>query len=178
MLEILKAIRYRNLEEGRRVLRQALPDFSGDIFDDGGAEPQGLLAVIPQDRLPEELFYRLFDIRKGTFVEVEKIPYAGYGPPAHEDDYMGFIAENRAYVLKGCRYAIEIENCPYGARDIHHLEALVHDNLHPINPEHLARKLDLPADWDFCDLLLLIAEGRYTGDEIDRLTHQSIHGPP
>lgn len=116
----------------------------------------------------------MFDLKTGTLVEVERIPYSGFGPPAEESTYMGFVHEEVAYVLKGCRIPIEIEHCPQGARDIHHLEALVLDRAHPLNREDLSRRLQLPRDWDFEDLFELIAEGRYTGEQIDRLIHQGI----
>jgi len=54
----------------------------------------------------------LFDQKSGTSVKVERIPYSGYGPPAEEPDYMGFISEKIAYVTQGCRLPIEIKDCP------------------------------------------------------------------
>ncbi|MDA2928539.1 hypothetical protein MYX84_01110 [Acidobacteria bacterium AH-259-O06] len=173
MKKVLKAIRYKNLDEAQRVLKE-MDDAERDVLDDGGEEPQGLLAIVPEDRLPEEKFNRLFDTKKGTLVQVEKIPYPGYGPPAEERDYMGFVSENVAYVLKGCRLPVEIDNCPQGAKDIHHLEAMVMDHQHPINRDQLARKLELPPGWNFEDLFTLILEGRYTAEEIDRFIHQGI----
>mgnify|MGYP000949155006 CR=1 FL=1 len=123
--ELLQAVKYRNLREAREVLAQIMDNPSlRDIFDDGGEPPQGLLTVITEDRLPEEVFYRVFGIRKGTMVNVEKIPWSGFGPPAEEESYMGFISEECAYVLEGERLPIEIISCPLGARDIHHLEAI------------------------------------------------------
>ncbi len=174
--EGLKAIQYRNLEEARQVLKRViLEKTSGrDPFEDAGSEPQGLLAVIPEDRLSEEDFYRLFEARKGTLVEVEKIFFSGYGPPAEEDEYMGFVGEQIAYVLKGCRFPIEIRTCPQGARDIHHLEALVAEYQHPLNRSDLAQKLGLEENWDFVDLFDLLAQGRYSAEELDRLIHQGI----
>lgn len=170
--EILQAIKYRNLKEAREVLAEiAGENETEDIFDDNGEAPQGLLTVIPEDRLSEEKFYRLFGIKKGIMVTVERIPYSGFGPPAEEDGYMGFISEECAYVLEGERLPIEIFSCPLGARDIHHLEAMVRDNEHPLNREHLGKKLELPPDWDFEDLFELITEGRHTGEELDRLIH-------
>lgn len=173
MRETLKAIKYRNLDQALEALAHCI-DSPPPIFDDGGQEPQGLLAVTPEDRLPEEVFYQLFGLKEGVLVEVERIFYSGYGPPAEETDYMGFIADNLAYVLVGCRYAIEIDNCPAGASDIHHLEALVMDHEHPINRDHVAEKLRLPMSWDFDDLFDLVIQGQYTGEEIDRVIHQGI----
>lgn len=54
---LLKAIQYRNLDEARKVLsRVADQEVVRRVFDDQGEEPQGLLSVIPEDRLPEEMF--------------------------------------------------------------------------------------------------------------------------
>lgn len=171
----IKAVRYRNLDEARKALREALGrDPSRDPFDDGGAEPEGLLSVIPEDRLDEEEFIRLFGLQKGVLVEVEKIAWSGFGPPAEEDDYMGFTSENVAYVLLGCRLPIEISDCPLGAKDIHDLDFLVLDGQHPIDREDLARRLDLSPDWDFEELLDRIADGSLTADEIDRAIHLGI----
>lgn len=173
MTEVLKAIRYKNLEEARQALQEI--DFSDkDIFNDHGSEPQGLLSAVPEDCLPEEEFYRLFDLKRGTLVEVEKIRYSGYGPPAEEPDYMGFISRKTAYVLKGCRAPVEIENCPQGAQDIHHLEALILNGRHPIDRQQVAGKLQLGEEWDFDDIFQLILAGEYTGEEIDRLIHRGI----
>ena len=169
---VIKAIRYRNLDEARRLLKEAACPI--DPFDDGGSEPQGLLAVTPEDRLPEENFFRLFGAKKGILVEVEKIFYSGYGPPAEEEDYMGFVTEKVAYVLKGCRLPVEIDNCPQGAHDLYHLEALVMDQKHPLNRQDLQKRLQLKPDWDFQEILELIVEGKYTAREIDRLIHQGI----
>lgn len=174
MSEILRALKYRNLDTAIQVLKEAGIELAG-VFDDGGAEPGGLLSVIPEDRLNEEDFYRLFGAGKGTLVQVEKIPYLGYGPPALEENYMGFTAEGVCYVLEGHRLAVEIENCPQGARDIHHLEALVLDELHPLDRAYLARKLDLAPDWDFEDLFDLIVEGKTSAQEIDRFLHMAVH---
>lgn len=175
MEQVIRAIRYRNLDEARKILRDFLLNrANSDIFDDGGIEPQGLLAVVPEDRLSEEEFHRLFESKKGILVEVEKISYSGYGPPAEEEDYMGFATENAAYVLKGCRFAVEIEACPQGARDIHHLEALVMDHQHPLNHEDLGNKLRLGPNWDFVEVFTLISEGKYTAQEIDQLIHKGI----
>ncbi len=173
---MLQAIKYRNLKEAREALTEAMDNPAlRDIFDDGGEDPQGLLTVIPEDRLPEEIFYRLFGTKKGIMVNVELIPYSGFGPPAEEEDYMGFISEECAYVLEGGHYPIEIVSCPLGARDIHHLEAMVRDNEHPLNREYVEKKLKLPPDWDFDDLFELIVEGNYSGEELDRLIHQGIN---
>lgn len=167
---VIKAIKYRNLDEARSVLKETIVN----PFDDGGTEPQGLLAIIPEDRLPEERFYRLFDEKRGILVEVEKIFYSGYGPPAEEEHYMGFVAENVAYVLKGCRLPVQIDHCPQGAHDLYHLEALVVDGQHSLNREDLRRRLQLTLDWDFEEIFELILEGRHTAQEIDRLIHQGI----
>lgn len=172
MAEILKAIRYRHLDEARKMLIEAGHD--PGLLKDGEVEPQGLLAVVPEDRLPENKFYTLFDLKKGILIEVEKISYSGYGPPAEEEDYMGFVEENVAYVVKGCRLPIEIENCPQGAKDIHHLEAMILDREHPIDRQHLARQLQLSAGWSFEELFNLIGQGKYTAEEIDRIIHQGI----
>ena len=70
MSETLKAIKYENLDHALRALSEVM-ELPAPIFDDAGEEPQGLLAVVPSDRLPEETFYQLFDIKKGILVEVE-----------------------------------------------------------------------------------------------------------
>lgn len=168
----MKAVRYKSLDEARRALREALqchdlPDF----FDDEGEEPQGLLSVIPEDRLPVEDFVRLFSLDKGVLVEVERVPYSGYGPPAEEDDYMGFASERTAYILAGCRLPIDIEGCPLGAADIHQLEAMILDGEHPFDGERLARRLGLPDGWSFDSLFDAIAAGHLTAEEVDRAIH-------
>ena len=174
--DFFQAVQYRNIKEAREALADASEDREiKDILCDGEDDPQGLLTVIPEDRIPEEVFYRLFGIAKGSMVTVEKIPYSGFGPPAEEEDYMGFISEESAYVLEGEHYPIEISNCPLGARDIHHLEAMVSEHEHPIDRRHLEKKLDLPEDWDFEELFELIADGRCTGALIDRLIHEGIN---
>ena len=174
--ELLQAVKYRNIKEAREVLSSVMDDPSArDIFDDNGEEPQGLLSVIPEDRLPEEVFYRLFGVKKGSMVNVEKISYCGFGPPAEEEDYMGFISEECAYVLEGEHLPIEITSCPLGAKDIHHLEAMIRENEHPIDRDHLTKKLDLPSDWEFEDLFELITEGKYTGEELDTIIHSGIN---
>jgi hypothetical protein len=174
MTGLVSAVRYRNLDEARQVLKEVSAGVSPEIFDDDGQEPQGLLAVVPMDRIDEETFFRLFEQKKGAAVEVEKIPYSGYGPPAEETEYMGFVSEKVAYVIRGSRLPIEIEGCANGATDIHHLEALVLDQLHPLHREDLARRLELAADWDFEDLFELIAQREITAQEIDQLIHQGI----
>lgn len=172
----LKAIRYRNVDEAREVLKKAMPGESfQEIFDDDGEEPQGLLSVICEDQLPEEVFCRLFDMGTGTLVEVERIPYEGFGPPAEEEDYMGFLSRKTAYVLGGCRLPVEIESCSFGARDIHHLGAMVLDGEHPVDRDDLATRLDLPDDWDFDDLFDLILIRRISAQEIDEIIHRGIH---
>jgi len=175
MAALLKAIQYRNLDEARDVIASNLsPPPEEDIFDDGGDEPQGLLSIIPEDLLSDENFHSLLDGQKGTLIEVERIEFSGFGPPADEENYMGFISKGRAYVIAGCRYPIEILNCPLGARDIHHLEAMVLDATHPLNSEDLAGRLELPSDWDFDHLFDLIVDGQLTAEEIDRLIHMGI----
>ncbi len=171
MDQILKAIRYRNLDEARKILGD-VGIGEAEILDDGGMEPAGLLSVVSEDRLGEEEFLRLVGAGVGTLVEVEKISYSGYGPPAEEADYMGFVSEETAYVLAGRRLPVEIENCPAGARDLHHLEAMVLDRLHPLDREALAGQLGLSKAWDFEELFELIASGETTAGEIDRLIHR------
>ena len=172
-MDFVKAIRYKTIAEAKWALAEVL-DGSSQFFDDGGEEPQGLLTVVPEDEIGEEVFYRLLDGRQGILLEVEKIAYSGYGPPAEDEDYMGFISRNIAYVLKGCRLAIEIKKCPQGAQDIHHLEAMIQDSEHPIDPEQLARRLELPSNWDFDHLFELILQGQSTAEEIDQLIHRDI----
>jgi hypothetical protein len=174
MSVLISAVKFKNLDEARRVLREVSGRPDLEVFDDAGAEPQGLLAVVPEDRVDEETFYRLFGQKRGASIKVERIPYSGYGPPAEEPDYMGFISEQTAYVVKGRRLPIEIENCPDGATDIHHLEALVMDRLHPLNRADLAKRLDLSRNWDFDDLFDLIVKGQLTAQDVDRLIHQGI----
>jgi hypothetical protein len=173
MSKSIRAIRYRNLDEARQALKEAIGT-SRDIFDDGGEEPQGLLSVIPEDRLPDEEFVKLLDVKKGVLIDLERLSYSGFGPPAEEQAYMGFVNEKTAYVLVGRRLPIEIDNCSFGARDLHHLEALVLDQVHPINREDLADRLKLGDEWDFDNLFDLIVEGGYSATEIDRLIHKGI----
>lgn len=175
MPDTLKGIQFKSLDEARELLKETGTSGSHpDILDDGGDEPQGLLSVIPEDRLPEEKFFRLFDHGKGTLVELERIEYAGYGPPAEEADYMGFVSEQCAYVLAGRSYSIHIQNCPYQARDLHHLEAQILDREHPLNREYVAETLQLDPDWDFDDLFELVASRAYTAEQLDRIIHQGI----
>ncbi|MEE8586487.1 MAG: hypothetical protein V3T83_16720 [Acidobacteriota bacterium] len=175
MTTFLKAIRFKNLDEAQQVLSGFVsPQEVAQALGDEGREPQGLLSAVTEDRLPEEVFCRLLDERKGLLIEVEKIGYSGYGPPAQEQDYMGFVKRRTAYVLRGRRWKIEIRKCPQGARDIHHLEALVLDRQHPLNRPDLARRLDLSEDWDFEDLFGLIAARQYSAQELDRLIHRGI----
>ena len=169
----IKAIRYKNYGEAKNALSEVM-DGASKLLDDDGREPQGLLTVVPEDEIGEELFYRLVDVRKGTLLEVDKISYSGFGPPAEEEYYMGFISRKIAYVLKGCRLEIDIKKCPQGAQDIHHLEALIMDKEHPIDPEQLAKRLELPSNWDFDYLFELILQGHTTAEEIDRLIHRDI----
>ena len=175
MATVLKAIRYKSLDEAQEVLSGYLSALEVEqAWDDEGKEPQGLLSAITEDMFPEEIFYRLLEAKKGVLVEVEKIGYSGYGPPADEQDYMGFIKRQTAYVLRGCRLKIEIRKCPQGARDIHHLEALVLDRQHPLNRPDLAKRLELSEDWDFEDLFDLIAARQCSAQELDRLIHRGI----
>lgn len=172
---VLKAIIYKNLDEARQVVAQ----FVGEsvalaIFDDDGEEPQGLLSAVPEDRISEEAFYKLFGTGKGTLVEVERVSYSGYGPPADEKDFMGFVADRCAYVMKGQLIPIAISHCPLGATDIHHLDAMVLDGSHPLNREHLAAELGLDEDWDFDHLFELICEGNQTAEDIDQLIHKGL----
>lgn len=172
---IQKAIIYKNLDEARETVAQVVDRSAAQaVFDDDGEEPQGLLSAVPEDRLPEEDFFRLFGIKKGTLVEVEKIPYSGYGPPADENDYMGFVADKCAYVMRGRSLPIAIETCPLGATDIHHLDAMVLDGAHPLNRSHLAAELGLPEDWDSDLLFDLISEGKQTAEDIDQLIHKGL----
>lgn len=169
--EILKAIQFPNLDAARRALTSLDPPADETVFDDGGEEPQGLLSVVTEDLVGEEAFYRLFDGESGTLVEVEQISYSGFGPPAQEADYMGFVTREVAYVLAGRRLPIEIVGCPCGARDIHHLEAQVLDGEHPLERGALQHSLELPEDWNFEDLVDRIAEGQLTAQQIDDLLH-------
>ena len=153
-MKFIKAIRYKNIDEAEAALAEVM-DEPPRLFDDDGEEPSGLLTVVSEDDIGEDLFYRLVDGRKGILLEVERIAYSGYGPPAEEEDYMGFINQNIAYVLKGCHLPVEITNCPQGARDIHHLEAMIMGNEHPIDSEQLAKRLELPPNWDFDHLFEL-----------------------
>lgn len=172
---ILKAIRYKNLDEAREMVSRVLGRAAAEaVFEDAGGEPQGLLSVVPEDRMSEEAFHQLFGFEKGTLVEVERIAYSGYGPPAQEMDYMGFVAEQCAYVMKGRILPIAIEGCPLGATDIHHLDAMVLDGTHPINRAHLSSELGLAEDWDFDLLFEMISEGHFTAVEIDRVIHKGL----
>ncbi len=174
MTEILKAVKFRNLDEARQVLAQVISP-APEIFDDEGEEPGGLLSIIPADRIGEEEFLKLFDVGKGVLVEVEKIPYSGLGPPADERDYMGFVHERLAYVLKGRRLPIEIESCSFGAVDFHHLDLLVLDGAHPIDREKVGVHFGLAPDWTFDDLFELIQDRAATAQEIDNVIHRGIH---
>jgi hypothetical protein len=172
-MKFIKAIRYKNIDEAEAALAEVM-DEPPRLFDDDGEEPSGLLTVVSEDEIGEDLFYRLVDGRKGILLEVERIAYSGYGPPAEEEDYMGFINQNIAYVLKGCHLPVEITNCPQGARDIHHLEAMIMGNEHPIDSEQLAKRLELPPNWDFDHLFELILQGHSTAEDIDQLIHRDI----
>ena len=172
-MKLIKAIRYKNIDEAEEALSTVM-EGAFRLFDDDGEDPQGLLTVVPDDEIEEKLFYRLVDARNGILLEVEKIAYSGYGPPAEEEDYMGFISRKIAYVLKGCCLPIEIKKCPQGAQDIHHLEAMILDREHPIDPEQLAKRLELPSNWDFDHLFELILQGNSTAEEIDQLIHRDI----
>ena len=175
MTTLIKAIQYRNLDEARSVFEDSHESpLEKDMFDDDGEEPQGLLSIIPEDLLSEEGFHKLFDSGRGTLIEVERIEYSGFGAPADEVNYMGFVSRECAYVVKGCHYPIEIADCPHKARDIHHLEALVLDAVHPLNAADLAKRLEIPENWDFDHLFDLIADGQITAEEIDSLIHLGI----
>jgi hypothetical protein len=174
MTELLKAVKFRNLDEAKQVLGQLVSP-APDIFDDGGEEPEGLLSIIPEDRIGEEDFLKLFDLGKGVLVEVERIHYSGLGPPADERDYMGFAHERLAYVLKGRRLPIEIEDCSFGAVDFHHLDLLVLDGDHPIDVDKVGTHFGLAPDWTFDDLFELIRDGAATAQEIDKVIHLNIH---
>ena len=119
-----------------------------------------------------EVFYRLFDAGQGTLVQVLRRPYSGFGPPAREHDYMGFVSRRLCYILDGAEVPVQIEACPQGAEDIHHLELLILDGKHDLDAEALARRLNLPEDWDFDDLFELIAQGALTGTQLDRMIHR------
>ena len=172
-MELVQAIRYKTIDEAKQAL-SAVMDEPSRLFDDDGEEPQGLLTVVSEDAMGEKVFHQLLDGRKGILLEVEKITYSGYGPPAEEEDYMGFVSRNIAYVLKGCRLPVEIIDCPQGAQDLHHLEAMIRENEHPIDPEKLATRLELPVNWDFDHLFELILQGQVTAQEIDQLIHRDI----
>lgn len=173
--ETLRAVQFRSLDEVRGVLQTiGAADRAAAVLDDAGEEPQGLLSIICEDQLPEELFYKLFGLEKGVLIEVERIAYEGYGPPAGEEEYAGFISRKMAYVLKGCRIPIEIMDCPLGALDIHHLEAQVLDGEHPVDRDDLAYRLRLQTNWDFDDLFALLTRGVTTANEIDRLIHEGL----
>ena len=174
MAQIVKAVQYRNIDEARRILEQVIEP-APDLFDDGGEEPTGLLSIIPEDRIGEEAFVRLFDIGKGVLVEVERVHYSGLGPPADERDYMGYAHEQVAYVLKGRRLPIEIEGCSFGAVDFHHLDLLVIDGGHPIDSDQVANHFGFGPDWTFDNLFALIEDGTVTAQEIDRIIHRGIH---
>lgn len=165
-------MRFVNLDEARQVLTNHCGYDGPDIFDDTGKEPQGLLAVVTADRVPELTFYRLFDAGKGSVVDIQIIAYSGHGPPAEEQDYMGFVSEEKAYVLEGRHLPIEIPSCPLGARDIYHLEAMSLDGEHPVDRELLEKRLKLAPGWDFEDLFDLIATGQLTGRRVDELLHE------
>jgi len=171
MCEVLKGIRYRSLDEARKALQGLSPTPENDIFDDGGEEPQGLLSVITEDLVEEEFFYRLFDGEAGVLVEVERIRYSGFGPPAEESAYMGFVTLQRAYVLMGRRLAVGIDGCPDRARDLHELEAQVLDGQHPLDRDAVSRAFKLSKDWDFEELLDRISGGSLTAQEVDDLIH-------
>lgn len=174
--KLLKAIQFRNLDEARRTLDEILgPVTARDLLDDDGEEPQGLLTIISEDRLSEEDFHKFFGQKAGVLVEVEKIAYSGYGPPAEEHDYMGFVSEQTAYVLKGRRLPIEITHCPHGATDIHHLDAMILDGEHPINWEDLAKRLSLSPEANFDDIFEMICDGAFTANEVDEAIHRGIN---
>ena len=173
-MKFIKAVRYKNIDEAKDALSEVVDDPSR-LFDDNGKEPQGLLTVVPENEIGEMFFHRLMDSRKGILLEVEKVFYSGYGPPAEEDNYLGFTSRNIAYVLKGCKLPIEIKKCPQGALDIYHLEAMIMDKEHALEPKQLAKRMNLPPNWDFDFLFELILHGQSTADEIDQFIHRDIH---
>jgi hypothetical protein len=85
---------------------------------------------------------------------------------------MGYTSRQVCYVLEGYAWSIEIENCPLRAIDLHHLEAMVMGGLHPLDREVVSRHFGLAEDWDFEELLELVAEGITTAQAIDKLLHQ------
>ena len=85
---------------------------------------------------------------------------------------MGFVSEEKAYVLEGPHLSIETPRCPLGARDIYHLEAMFLDGEHPMDRELLEKQLKLAPDWDFEDLFDLISRGQLTGRRVDELLHE------
>ncbi len=174
MRAIVQGIRYRNLDQAREVLRTTGVILEMNPFDDAGKEPEGLLSVITEDLIGEEAFYRLFDAGEGTVVRLVRKPYSGFGPPAQEPDYMGFVSRGVCYVLEGSELAIEVEDCPLGAQDLHHLESMVMEGAHPLDRDHLAVQLGLSPQWTFDDLFDWIAAGEITATQIDQL----IHGSP
>ena len=165
-------MRFASLDEARQVLTNHCGYKGPDIFDDSGEEPHGLLAVVSADRVPEQIFFRLFDAGTGSVVNTEIIAYSGHGPPAEEQDYMGYVSEEKAYVLEGRHHSIETPGCPLGGRDIYHLEAMFLDGEHAMDRELLEKQLKLSPDWDFEDLFDLIARGQLTGGRVDELLHE------
>lgn len=174
-MSYLKAVKFKNLDEALDVLRKSGLKEPGSLFDDGGEEPQGLLSIVSEDQVPEDVFLHLFDQGKGTLVEVEKRHYEGYGPPAEEQDYIGYVTKKTAYVVKGCGADTDITGCPDGAKDIHHLEAMILAGQHPVDRDQVARALGLQEDWDFDDLIDLVFAREFSAEEIDRLIHKGIH---
>lgn len=173
---LLKAIQFRNLDEALKMVEELLGTaVARQVLDDDGEEPQGLLTVVPEDRLSEEDFHKFFGQKSGVLVEVEKIAYSGYGPPAEENDYMGFVSEQAAYILKGRRLPVQITNCPHGATDIHHLDAMILDGEHPINWEDLSKRLSLSAEATFDDIFERLCDGALTADEVDEAIHRGLN---
>ena len=166
----LKAIRYSSLDEAKAVLADAGGDPAA--LDDGSQEPEGLLSVIAESMVAEEVFIHLFAARRGTLVEVEEVAFSGFGPPAEETDYAGYVSRQVAYVLLGCGFEIHIAECPAGATDLYHLEAMIQDGQHPLNREDLAARLQLPEDWEFEDLSERVVQGILTASQIDAAIHK------
>lgn len=172
MPKTLHAIRYRNLDQASAVLQQQLGKHTDEILTDEDGEPDGLLSVVVEDQLSPELFHRLLDSDKGVLVKVERRNYSGYGPPAESEHYMAYASRQVCYVLAGCAWSIEIENCPLRAIDLHHLEAMVMSGQHPLDREVIQRHFELAENWDFEELLELVADGTTTAQAIDELLHR------
>ena len=55
------------------------------------------------------------------------------------------------------------------------LEAMIMDKEHALEPKQLAKRMNLPPNWDFDFLFELILHGQSTADEIDQFIHRDIH---